>query len=62
MDLTRCLHPQVEGAEEEDGDGAPEGTEVDFALIFYNAAVSGGSWSEGGRGMGRSLGTGGHRG
>lgn len=30
---------QVEGEEEEEGDGEPEATEPDFALIFYNLAV-----------------------
>eukprot|EP00195_Chlamydomonas_chlamydogama_P005623 CAMPEP_0202898432 /NCGR_PEP_ID=MMETSP1392-20130828/6957_1 /ASSEMBLY_ACC=CAM_ASM_000868 /TAXON_ID=225041 /ORGANISM="Chlamydomonas chlamydogama, Strain SAG 11-48b" /LENGTH=338 /DNA_ID=CAMNT_0049584357 /DNA_START=110 /DNA_END=1123 /DNA_ORIENTATION=- len=29
---------KVEGEEEEEGDGEPENTEIDFALIFYNLA------------------------
>ena len=36
--ISSAICQKVEGAEEE-GDGAPEGTEVDFALIFYNLAV-----------------------
>ena len=31
---------------------APEATEVDFALILYNAAVRGGSWVKVGRSRG----------
>lgn len=39
-----AMNQKVEGAEEE-GDGAPEGTEVDFALIFYNLAVGWRPWA-----------------
>ncbi len=31
---------QVEGDEDEEADNEPEGTEPDFALVFYNLAVS----------------------
>ena len=53
------LSCQVEG--EEEGDGAPEGTEIDFALVFYNLAgeevqqVNGGSAEAEGVKVGREF-------